>query len=106
MANAKKITYKNNTPIAVDYAEKDGNGNVIANTYATISSLNDYVTTANFTWANLSGKPTNISAFTNDAGYITISSLSNYATQDWVKSSGQKYTISLSGSTLTITTNF
>lgn len=127
--NAKKLTY-GSSPILVDYAEKDSNGNVIKDTYATISSLNSYVTTANFTWSNLSGKPsfatvatsgnyndlsnkpsiptvpTNISAFTNDSGYITSSALSSYATQSWVKSSGQKYTISLSGSTLTIKTNY
>ena len=32
--------------------------------------------------------PTNVSAFTNDAGYITSSALSGYATQNWVGQQG------------------
>ena len=128
MATAKKIVYNDNSPIIVDYATNDGQGNNIASYYLPVAS---------FTWSNLSGRPTALSQFTNDSGFITqssvtwanlpdkptlstvatsgsyndltdkpsIPSLSGYATQTWVKQN-PKYTISLSGSTLTITTNY
>lgn len=86
--------------ISVEYANKDGQGHQIDTYYLPISS---------FSWTELSGKPTNISAFTNDVGYITTSALSSYATQTYVQEyvkQNPKYTISLSGSTLTITTNY
>ena len=94
-ANAKKLTF-GSTPILVDYAEKDGEGNNIANYYLPTSS---------FTWSNLSGRPTTLSQFTNDSGYITTSALSGYATQTWVQQN-PKYTITVSGSTLTIRENY
>lgn len=129
MATAKKIVYNDNSPIIVDYATNDSKGNNIANYYLPVSSFswanlsdkptalsqftNDsgFITQSSVTWANLPDKPaiptvpTNISAFTNDSGYITTSALSGYATQTWVKQN-PKYTISLSGSTLTIKTNY
>ena len=46
---------------------------------ATASSVN---------WTGVSGRPTVVSAFTNDAGYITSSALSGYATQSYVTSQG------------------
>jgi len=33
--------------------------------------VGSYVTTVNFTWTNLTGKPTSVSAFVNDVGYLT-----------------------------------
>lgn len=42
-------------------------------------------------WENVVGRPTNVSQFTNDAGYITNESLpdlSDYATQAWVTNQG------------------
>lgn len=147
MATAKKIVYNDNSPIIVDYASMDNRGNSIANYYLPASS---------FTWSNLSGKPTKLSQFTNDSGYITssalsgyltqtsadaryllktnfswanlpgkptlstvatsgsyndltdkpaIPSLSGYATEAWVKSN-PKYTITVSGDTLTIKENY
>jgi hypothetical protein len=42
-------------------------------------SLADTATSANsVAWTNVSGRPTVVSAFTNDAGYLTTAGLSNY----------------------------
>ena len=38
--------------------------------------------------AQILNKPTNVSAFTNDSGYITSSALTGYATQAWVGQQG------------------
>ena len=45
-------------------------------------------TASSVSWTNVSGRPTVVSAFTNDAGYITSSALSGYATQSYVTSQG------------------
>jgi hypothetical protein len=37
------------------------------------SKLTGAISTATIAWGNVTGKPTNVSAFTNDAGYITTS---------------------------------
>ena len=70
---------------------------------STFNANTDTVTTSEVTLANvatsgsyndLSDKPTiptvptNVSAFTNDAGYITNSALTGYATQAWVGQQG------------------
>lgn len=42
-------------------------------------------------WENVIGRPTNLSQFTNDSGFITsddLPDLSNYATQSWVQEQG------------------
>lgn len=47
-------------------------------------------------WENVIGRPTNLSQFTNDSGYITSDSLpdlSEYATQSWVIEQGYLKTI-------------
>lgn len=36
-------------------------------------------------WSNITGRPTALSQFTNDVGYITSSALSGYATQSWAQ---------------------
>lgn len=35
-------------------------------------------------WSGVTNRPTKLSEFTNDSGFITNSSLTNYATQEWV----------------------
>ena len=78
--------------------------------YITSTALAPYLLTSNFTWANMPDKPT-LSTVATSGSYNdltdkpAIPSLSGYATETWVKSN-PKYTISLSGSTLTITTNY
>lgn len=42
------------------------------------SNPSGYITSASLTWANISGRPTALSQFTNDSGFITSSSLSGY----------------------------
>ena len=51
-------------------------GDVDLTTYALKTDLADYVKTENL--------PTNVGAFTNDKGYITSTTLQDYARQDWV----------------------
>lgn len=59
----------------LDYAELDD--------LATVATTGDY--------DDLTNKPTNVSEFTNDSGYITNSALSNYVTTDTTQTiSGQK----------------
>lgn len=50
------------------------------------SDLATVATSGSYT--DLSNKPTNVSAFTNDAGYITNSALNGYATETWVGQQG------------------
>lgn len=38
-----------------------------------------YITSAALQWANISGRPANVSAFSNDAGYLTAAALAPYA---------------------------
>lgn len=51
---------------------------------AETSTLSNYLLNSNFTWTNISGKPTTVSSFTNDANYVTSSGLTtalgSYAT--------------------------
>lgn len=64
-----------------------------------ITDGNTTVTAANTGTVNISSLlptvPTNISAFTNDSGYITSSALSGYATETWVGQQGYALTSSL-----------
>ena len=76
-------------------------GTALSSKYLGISSqaadsakLNGQAASYYLNYNNLSNKPTiptvptNVSAFTNDAGYITSSALSGYATQQWVNQQG------------------
>lgn len=85
--NAKKLTY-GTSPILVDYATNDSQGNNIVDTYAKKSEL-----------------PTSLSQLSNDTGFITTSALDGYATQTYVQQN-PKYTITVSGDTLTIKENY
>ena len=51
-------------------------GNVTANVFIGDGSQLVGVVASSVDWANVAGAPTNVSAFTNDAGYITLSNLS------------------------------
>ena len=64
-----------------------------------ISIAGNAATASSVAWANVSGRPTNVSSFTNDSGYLTShQSLSNYSTlANTVKS------LSISGKTITVT---
>jgi hypothetical protein len=64
-----------------------GNGDVFVNNQAVIHSGNissqsvSYASSAgSVSWTNVSGRPTNVSSFTNDSGYVTSSGSVNYAT--------------------------
>lgn len=59
-------------------------GNKLSASY--ITGLSTVATTGSY--SDLSGKPTNVSSFINDAGYITTSALSGYATENWVQNQG------------------
>ena len=56
--------------------------------------LTDTIVTS-LPWTSITGRPTAVSAFTNDAGYITASALNGYATQVWVQSQGYATTSAL-----------
>jgi len=64
-----------------------------------ISIAGNAATASSVAWTNVSGRPTNVSSFTNDSGYLTShQSLSNYSTlANTVKS------LSISGKTITVT---
>ena len=62
----------------LDYAELDD--------LATVATSGDYNDLLNK--PTIPVVPTNVSAFTNDAGYITSSVLSGYATESWVTNQG------------------
>lgn len=54
----------------------------------TIAIDNQVISVGTIPYNKLSGAPTAVSAFTNDSGYITSSSLSSYATQTYVTTRG------------------
>ena len=54
-------------------------------------------------WANVSGRPTNVSTFTNDSGYITSATLGTYGVSQII--AGTNITISPTGGTGTVTIN-
>ena len=66
-------------------------------------SKGSYVYASQFTWTNLSGKPTTVSSFTNDAGYVTSSSLTT-TLSGYITSSGLTSTLSSYATTSALTT--
>jgi hypothetical protein len=54
----------------------------------TINIADQVISVGTVPYSNISGKPTVVSAFTNDSGYITSSALSSYATQTYVTTRG------------------
>ena len=52
-----------------------------------ILTIPDYPTSLE--WSAINGKPTKLTEFTNDAGFITSAALNGYATQSWVE--GKNY---------------
>lgn len=59
---------------------------VLSSSLATVATSGDYDDLLNK--PTIPTVPTNISAFTNDSGYITSSALSGYATETWVGNQG------------------
>ena len=54
----------------------------------TVTSVNNVSPVNGNVTLSIPTVPTNISAFTNDSGYITLSALTPYATQNWVLQQG------------------
>lgn len=88
-ASSNLSTYSTSANIAgwhalATSAKQDASSNLA--TYSTSANIAGWhalatsskVNTSDFTWSNLGGKPTAISTWTNDSGYITSSSLSSY----------------------------
>lgn len=162
MATAKKIVYNDNTPIIVDYAANDGQGNNIVDTYAKINDIPITATPLKDGWSGGQYVPSittqsglDLNTLTTAGMYRLQDGITNAAPAEghwgqllvihgggdtvgqlywsypsgflfyrqgatssgvwsewkevadktWVKQN-PKYTISLSGSTLTITTNY
>lgn len=67
---------QNSTPLKITEAGIWENNSLLENKYAKLTDLNDFALKAEL--------PSNVSELTNDAGYITNSSLASYATQEYV----------------------
>lgn len=67
---------QNSTPLKITEAGIWENNILLQNKYAKLTDLNDFALKAEL--------PSNVSELTNDAGYITNSSLTSYATQEYV----------------------
>lgn len=67
---------QNSTPLKITEAGIWENNTLLENKYAKLTDLNDFALKAEL--------PSNVSELTNDAGYITNSSLASYATQEYV----------------------
>lgn len=70
-------------PISVNNTKADSSGNISiaipdVSNYYTKTEVDNLIPTV----------PTNVSSFTNDAGYITSSALNGYATETWVGNQG------------------
>ena len=95
-----RVVYSNQA----EYAQKDWNGNIITDTYSTKTELTNGLNSKSDTshnhnstylgikakaesaksadsvaWTNVSSRPTKVSQFANDSGYITSSGSCNYA---------------------------
>lgn len=62
------------------------NGQTYDNPVNGILTIPDYPTSLE--WSAINGKPTKLTEFTNDAGFITSAALNGYATQSWVEGNG------------------
>lgn len=67
---------QSSTPLKITEAGIWENNTLLENKYAKLTDLNDFALKAEL--------PSNVSELTNDAGYITNSSLASYATQEYV----------------------
>lgn len=95
------ITDKNGTTTANVYdGTGGGGGSYSAGTGIDIT--NDTISIDTSVVAQLSDIPTNVSAFTNDSGYITSSALNGYATQTWVGQQGYMTNTATGSASLTI----
>lgn len=71
--------------VTEQWVENKGYLTSIPSEYITETELNDTLTDKNYaTKTEIPTVPTNISAFNNDAGYITDNALNGYASENWV----------------------
>lgn len=74
---------------ALGYTPYDSsNPNGYTSNVGTVTSVNNVQPVNGNVTISIPTVPTNISAFTNDSGYITSSALTGYATQSWVGQQG------------------
>ena len=86
----------------VNPSVRSGMVNPLQNFWIGDTNLNDWIVTLSppATWATLSGKPTNVSAFENDAGYLTGYTESDPTVPQWAKAQTKPtYTASEVGAT-------
>ena len=75
----------------VNPSVRSGMVNPLQNFWIGDTNLNDWIVTLSppATWATLSGKPTNVSAFENDAGYLTGYTESDPTVPSWAKAASK-----------------
>ena len=86
----------------VNPSVRSGMVNPLQNFWIGDTNLNDWIMTLSppATWATLSGKPTNVSAFSNDAGYLTGYTETDPTISAWAKAANKPtYTASEVGAT-------
>ena len=86
----------------VNPSVRSGMVNPLQNFWIGDTNLNDWIVTLSppATWATLSGKPTNVSAFENDAGYLTSFTETDPTVPQWAKAQTKPtYTASEVGAT-------
>lgn len=86
----------------VNPSVRSGMVNPLQNFWIGDTNLNDWIVTLSppATWETLSGKPTNVSAFENDAGYLTGYTESDPTVPQWAKAQTKPtYTASEVGAT-------
>jgi len=86
----------------VNPSVRSGMVNPLQNFWIGDTNLNDWIVTLSppATWATLSGKPTNVSAFENDAGYLTGYTETDPTISAWAKAANKPtYTASEVGAT-------
>jgi hypothetical protein len=79
-ANADQTFYIGTTQVAINRASASLTLTGVSIDGSAASCTGNAATASAVAWANVSDKPTAVSAFTNDSGYITSSGSCNYAT--------------------------
>ena len=86
----------------------NANGEVVACTDYSSASVNYATSAGSVAWANVSGRPTDVSSFTNDAGYLTSYTETDPTVPAWAKTASKpSYTASEVGAlpSSTVVTN-
>ena len=100
MSNPYSTRY--NGGFHVNPSVRSGMVNPLQNFWIGDTNLNDWIVTLSppATWATLSGKPTHVSAFSNDAGYLTGYTETDPTVSAWAKAANKPtYTASEVGAT-------